>query len=152
MMMDVPAVTGLRVGPSLIPGAGLGVFATRYHPKGSTVAIYYGDVMDADAIADASRPDWDIKYAYSMELAPGVWIDALRHPTCIARYLNDNIDRNKYNVTWVRRPALLIAEVVALRDIEAGEEVYVSYGDEYWTGPHKISPAAGQEDAPTVTA
>ena len=142
--VDAPAVqgsTGLCVLPSLIEGAGYGVFAGRFHAKGSTVAIYYGDVMDAASIADASRLDWDIKYAYSLELAPGVWIDARRLKTCIARYLNDHVDRTKHNVTWVRRPALLIAEVVALRDVHPGEELYISYGDEYWTGPHKISEA-----------
>ena len=49
-----------------------------------------------------------------------------------ARYINDCLDPTRHNVTFVLDPTHDRAAVVTLRDIDVGEELYVSYGQAYW--------------------
>jgi hypothetical protein len=49
-----------------------------------------------------------------------------------ARYINDCLSESGYNVTFVSDCAGECARVVALRNIAAGEELFVSYGSQYW--------------------
>jgi hypothetical protein len=49
-----------------------------------------------------------------------------------ARYINDCLTPSGYNVAFVLDPTHERAAVVTLRNIQAGEELYVSYGQAYW--------------------
>jgi len=49
-----------------------------------------------------------------------------------ARYINDCLETKRYNVKYVLDPKMERAAVVSLRDIKAGEELFVSYGQYYW--------------------
>eukprot|EP00613_Pedinella_sp_CCMP2098_P030818 CAMPEP_0171747594 /NCGR_PEP_ID=MMETSP0991-20121206/39557_1 /TAXON_ID=483369 /ORGANISM="non described non described, Strain CCMP2098" /LENGTH=125 /DNA_ID=CAMNT_0012347703 /DNA_START=10 /DNA_END=387 /DNA_ORIENTATION=+ len=49
-----------------------------------------------------------------------------------ARYMNDCLSEAGYNVTFVPDCIGEYARVVALRNITAGEEIFVSYGRQYW--------------------
>ena len=64
---------------------------------------------------------------------------------CIARYINDCINPAGINVRFDKMPLATpypCANVVAIRDIEIGEELFVDYGKWYWTGcqikPYRI--------------
>ena len=50
-----------------------------------------------------------------------------------ARYINDCLQSTRYNVTFVLDPQRERAAVVTLRPICSGEELYVSYGQPYWS-------------------
>jgi len=97
-----------------------------------------------------------------MRLGPQVYVDARERLDVLARYINDCRNKLKYNVRFDKQPevrgcvctALCYrchgggdviawplsrlceqqkrALVVALRRIEAGEELYVNYGRFYW--------------------
>jgi hypothetical protein len=62
------------------------------------------------------------------------WLDASSTLDVQARYINDPLLPLAYNVSFVKRPELALSEVVALRDISCGEELYVDYGRDYWRG------------------
>lgn len=49
-----------------------------------------------------------------------------------ARYINDCLDERSYNVAFVMDSIMERAAIVTLRDIKAGEEIFVSYGQAYW--------------------
>ena len=49
-----------------------------------------------------------------------------------ARYINDCLEERSHNVAFVMDPVMERAAIVALRDIKAGEELFVSYGQAYW--------------------
>ena len=49
-----------------------------------------------------------------------------------ARYINDCLREDRYNVKFVWDPSNERAALVTLRDIQSGEELYVSYGRAYW--------------------
>ena len=60
-------------------------------------------------------------------------IDAGPHPEVLARYINDDLsEAPRYNVKFVKLKAQQCALVVALRDIEPGEELFAFYGQGYW--------------------
>ena len=58
------------------------------------------------------------------------------------RYVNDHFDASRLNARLDKDKGRKRARVVALRRIEAGEEVYASYGETYWRA-RGIDPATG---------
>lgn len=61
-------------------------------------------------------------------------MDTRLHLHALARYINDCRNMHCYNVTFLKCPSEGYAQVVATRDISAGEEVYADYGRWYWAG------------------
>ena len=55
----------------------------------------------------------------------------------MARYINDNLDESKLNCKFVKLAKEARADVVALRDVGAGEELYAAYGNVYWKNRKK---------------
>ena len=138
-------LSGLRVGPSWLSTDGArfdGLFTSVARKEGEVVCVYEGTVV---ATRDALKVE---DKSYLMRLGEQCYIDA-RLPfkredelegsekECIARYINDSINPAGYNVVFDKQPNNIPyarALVVALRDIEAGEELFVSYGKTYWAG------------------
>ena len=118
--------------PSRIPNAGLGLFFTptkdsrhRTIRKDCVICHYWGHLhnfMSAQQLED---------HSYLMLLQGQVLCDAGPLSQIKARYINDPINEAYINVVF--RPKDDYCEVVALRDIHQGEELYVSYGKAYWT-------------------
>ncbi|KAL3658126.1 hypothetical protein V7S43_016969 [Phytophthora oleae] len=127
---------GVEVRDSNIPGAGKGLFATKLHPRGSTVCVYSGEVLPNEAA-------WKLKdKAYLMKLGDGVYVDALNCPNVLARYINDCRGHcGGFNVHFQKRPEDGKADVVAMRDIQPGQELYVNYGRLYWLAYNMMHPS-----------
>jgi hypothetical protein len=138
---------GLRVAPSQLVGAGEGLFTKRTWAAKDVVCRYTGDILDGRSAYDAAGSGDHIRTAYLMRLASGVSVDAGPHLGVKARYINDctwppaacpssaatpGAGNARVNVKFVKRPTERCALVVALRDIDEGEEIFVSYGDAYW--------------------
>jgi SET domain-containing protein len=119
--------SGLVVAPTLLPNCTfLGLFAGRRFNKGEVVCKYVGDryrTGEAIRLKDKS---------YLMRLGEQSYVDAQPHVGVYARYMNDCINSNGWNVEFVKLPERGCALVVALRDIECYEELFVSYGKRYW--------------------
>ena len=120
----------------------LGLFTRVSRAAGEVVCVYEGTVIrTAEALKIEDK-------SYLMRVGEQCYIDA-RLPykreddpigserECIARYINDSINPAGYNVRFDKQPNNLPyarALVVALRDIEPGEELFVSYGKKFWQG------------------
>jgi hypothetical protein len=105
-----------------------GLFAGVSFKKNDVVCIYAGSILhtqDAIRLQDKS---------YLMRLGEQQYIDAKNHPDIMARFMNDCIVREGYNVTFDKRLDMHCAQVIALRDIDPGEELFVDYGKWYWAG------------------
>eukprot|EP00466_Bigelowiella_natans_P010187 jgi/Bigna1/91178/estExt_fgenesh1_pg.C_910080 len=147
MSTPIPSTSvKLKVAPSLIPGAGKGLFAIAPFRKGSEICRYTGTVLSLADLLLKRVTNTD----YVMGLSLRVHIDAQGHPEVLARYINDIADTKKRNATFVKIPKEKMAKVVALRDIRPGEEIYASYGEGYWRKrggfPSEISRAAEQKN------
>uniref|UniRef100_M4C385 SET domain-containing protein n=1 Tax=Hyaloperonospora arabidopsidis (strain Emoy2) TaxID=559515 RepID=M4C385_HYAAE len=128
---------GLEVRESNIPRAGKGLFATKRHLKGSVICEYTGVVLHSQEAA------WKLKdKSYLMKLGDGKYVDTLHCPHVLARYINDCRGRfGGFNVHFDKRPDDNKANVVAMRDIEPGEELYVNYGRLYWLAYNMMHPS-----------
>ena len=71
------------------------------------------------------------------------YVDACVAFDCPGRYVNDTFDGRR-NARFVRASGR--AQVVAIKPISAGQEIFASYGDQYWesrgVNPHTGEPAA----------
>ena len=117
----------VKIKPSRIPQAGNGLFSNRRFQKGELVCEYTGKVL---TLLQAIRtPD----KTYMMGgFGLNVHLDAQECPESMGRYINDPRNPELLNVEFVKLRDARKALVVATRDIEVDEELYVSYGEGYW--------------------
>lgn len=117
---------------SNIPNAGKGLFIKRDAKKGERIVEYIGEII-TEAELDR-RAEKDI-YGYAFYISKRKCIDAYYLPEELARYANDakgltrvkGLKNNCSYEIWKNR-----GWIKAERNIKAGEEIFVSYGDEYW--------------------
>jgi len=115
----------------------LGLFTMSKFALGQLVCVYRGkELRTAEALRLQDK-------SYLMRLGEQCYVDARETPEILARYINDCINPAGYNVKFEKDAFNKCAQVVALRDIEAGEELFVDYGKWYWKGaaviPTRIS-------------
>lgn len=126
----------LVVKKSRLPNAGKGLFTKRDIPKGTRVVEYKGriqpwrDVKDEDGIN-----------GYLMYINRNVVINGLNALKTLARYANDA--GGLVRVKGIRNNSEFVSEgkrcfIEATRNIKAGEEIFASYGREYWTLIRKL--------------
>lgn len=132
----------LVVQPSTIPGAGLGLFTTEFIKKGSVVIEYKGRITTWKEVKD------DSTNAYIYKITNNHVIDARRTMKALARYANDacglvrikGINNNCVYFNDGKR-----AFIEATRNIEAGSELLVAYGKDYWDVMRKNHKIAAKE-------
>lgn len=127
---------GLRVKKSLIPGAGRGLFSARVFRRNDRIVPYV-----ANDNIHMNRSEIDAKYGnalaeyvfchrnYSM-----CW-DASKTNSGVARFANDprgaKVTANA-KIVKLRNSGNSPPCLIATRKINPGEEIYVSYGSQYW--------------------
>merc|ERR1712096_456232 len=112
---------GLKVGPSTVQGAGLGLFAARPFPRDSLLCVYSG--TSVSLVEAMRRRDAGEHGDYVMGgFGANGRVDAGPHPEVLARYINDDLRAHPlHNVKFVKLKSFRRALVVTLRDVEAGE-------------------------------
>ena len=122
----------LIVKKSKLPKAGKGLFTKRDIKKGERFVEYLGEIVTEKELD--RRAEDDI-YGYAFYISKNRCIDAFYTPDELARYANDANGltkvkglKNNSSYTIYKNRGWIEAE----RDIKAGEEIFVSYGSEYW--------------------
>mmetsp|Transcript_52016 Transcript_52016/g.156109 ORF Transcript_52016/g.156109 Transcript_52016/m.156109 type:complete len:159 (-) Transcript_52016:360-836(-) len=125
--------------PSGIAGAGRGLFFRPRRPESDAhpsrpiirmgeVACYYcghlHDFRSRGTLGDES---------YLMLVHGDLFVDPAPLEHIKARYINDPLNDRYVNCEFVPQPERLRCAVVATRDIAVGEELFVSYGEAYWS-------------------
>lgn len=122
----------LIVKKSQLPNAGKGLFTTSKILKGSKVIEYKGEIIDWKEYEKRVANDED---GYLFFINKKNCIDAFHTPQYKARYANDaeglsvvkGLKNNcKYEV--FNNKCFIVAE----KNINAGEEIFVTYTKEYW--------------------
>ncbi len=115
---------------SKIPGAGKGLFTKKLIEKATRITEYKGRITTWKEVQHGN-----VFNAYVYYVKRGHVIDAMKHKKVLARYINDaaGITRIKgitNNCNFVNENGRVFIE--STKKIEAGEELYVAYGKEYW--------------------
>jgi len=116
--------------PSQIPNAGSGLFTSIDIENGEIIAKFIGEVISNDeANRRAELGDDD----YFMMLPSGDTLDCKR-TDCFAKFANDTEGipsgfKNNSIITIDDEDNVVL---VANRDIQSGEEIFVGYGKKYW--------------------
>lgn len=118
---------GLRIKTSDVPGAGLGLFATRQIRHRGHVVEYEGEDMTRKAV-DARYPGPAL-YVYCKNNVQ--CRDARMTTSGPARFANDGIIRRRNNARMVPGTYNLRAK----KSIAAGKEILWDYGPTYWQRP-----------------
>lgn len=114
------------------PGRGKGVFAKSRIKKGETIGYYTGEIIrDWHSNREPYRSS-----RYLMWVCKDHWINAVGPQSNYTRYINHSETPNAELIVSTRWKT---ARIVSLRTIRPGEEIFYSYGDEYW-GPLEIDP------------
>lgn len=126
----------LFVKKSNLPGAGKGLFTKKKIEKGTRIVEYKGKMQTWKEVAHE-----DGHNGYLMLINRNTVINALPTQSALARYANDANGLAK--VKGLRNNCEYVSEgrkcfIEALRNINAGEELLVGYGKEFWALQRKI--------------
>jgi SET domain-containing protein len=114
----------LIIKQSSIQNAGLGVFTNEFIPKGQIIDEYFGELLELDYSPSK----------YYFEIKDGLGIDAFNYPRCFMAMINDAYETvNQNNCDFTIDTTNNQVFVLSIRDIHQNEELFISYGDYYWT-------------------
>ncbi len=119
---------------SMLPNAGKGLFTDSEIKKGEIIIEYIGTIRTW-AECNKRVEINDIMGSYIFYINAKYCIDAYDTTEELARYANDAAGYTK--VAKLKNNSLYEVKqkrvfIVAARKIKAGEEVFVSYGKDYW--------------------
>jgi hypothetical protein len=112
----------LRIGKSTIENAGLGVFTLEKIPSNTHIGNYEG------------KKSTKKTGIYLFELSNKINIDANDYPRCYIAMINDVYkSENKINCEFLIDVKKKLIEIWSIVDIDVGVELFVSYGNDYWS-------------------
>lgn len=120
----------LVVKESTLSGAGKGLFTKIFIPKGTRVVEYKGRVTTWKEV------EHEHDNAYLFTVHENHVIDASRSYKALARYANDA--RGFTRIKGITNNSIYFRDeddrvyLESKRDIPAGSEIFVSYGNDYW--------------------
>lgn len=120
LFMSTPAAL-FEVRPSAIHG--LGLYAARALPADTCLGTYGGRRLST---AEVEAEDWDSALTYLFELSDGTVIDGAQDGNEL-RHLNHSCAPNCEAVERWDDSGLLQLDIVVLRDIAEGEELFIDY-------------------------
>jgi hypothetical protein len=147
------------IGPSVrirdVPVKGKGAFTTRRVEKAAFLGYYHGEYLSSDDVFErypilakadppATRTESlaaGVSYLFALDFDGELYVDAKNlWLSNWVRYVNHS-ERRQNAIAYIddADPARPMIYLEATRDIEAGEEILVDYGEEYWEGvPFKV--------------
>ena len=118
----------VTIGEGTIPGAWRGLFGVWRLGVGATICEYRGIRVDPEVV---QKEGYEGKYVFEVRMkGVRVCIDAKEELSCYGRYINDPLDESLLNAKAVVRGGRLM--IVATEEIRPGDEIFLSYGSEYW--------------------
>jgi uncharacterized protein len=117
---------------SQLPKAGKGLYTTKKIRKGTRIIEYRGEIITWKEYEKRVREDKD---GYLFYVNKKRCIDAYSTPQYKARYANDAAGLSRVKGLQNNSTYQIFGNkcyIVAERDIEAGEEIFVDYTSEYW--------------------
>lgn len=129
--IDAPEDDYLYADPSQILGAGLGLYTAIKIFKDEIIAVFDGELLTIQEIENRKKEN---RNAYFIDLVSGGVLDSM-NTECFAKYANDangSIKSNFKNNAFITLNEKDKPCIVATRAIKPGEEIFCSYGENYW--------------------
>jgi SET domain-containing protein len=129
--IDAPESDYLYINPSQIVNSGYGLYTAIDIYKGEIIALFKGKILSNSAAIKRAKEGND---RYFINLLNGRIMDSM-HAKCFAKFANDAnglIKSNFKNNTVITLDDHDRVCLQALRDINAGEELFCNYGKRYW--------------------
>jgi hypothetical protein len=131
-IFQTPFEETLVVAQSQIPAAGSGLFyrpsaANRAIPSGEILCYYYGHIhnyQSARKLKDKS---------YLMLVSGTLFVDPRTCMHIKARFINDPLNDNLVNCEYLPDSFNFRCAVVSTKEIHPNSELFVRYGDLYWS-------------------
>ncbi len=121
----------LYIAGSQIPGAGNGLYTAIPIWKHEIISLFKGKLLSQDEADQRAKAGHN---QYFINMPDGTIMDSM-HVKCFARYANDAEGPVKTG-SGINSAITLDDDnhvcLVAIRDINAGEEIFCSYGKRYW--------------------
>jgi hypothetical protein len=126
----------LYITKSGLQEAGLGVYTEDFIPENTIIGEYTGEIIESYNI-ETNDYYYELVEPDEANGVTGIGIDSSKLPRCYMAMINDAQFSKKYSNNTVFEGDLENKKVyvVSLRDIEPGEELFVSYGEGYWATP-----------------
>jgi SET domain-containing protein len=118
----------LDIKPSNIKNSGNGLFSLQNIPNETMIGYYIGDILSGNnKVTD-----------YSFQISKKYFIDANEFPRCYIAMINDAKNSQFVNNCEFRIIEKKIKKnnkicLYSIKDIKRCDELFASYGDEYWT-------------------
>jgi hypothetical protein len=121
--------SSLIIRPSSKPRAGLGLYTSKDIRMSSHTYIgqYRGDIFYNELDMSNIQKDYAV---HNDSIYISAWNEDRMKPCCKAAYINDPLNEDECNVEcyWIGN----LCYIRPIRDIEAGEELFMAYGFAYW--------------------
>jgi hypothetical protein len=126
----------LYITHSQLPDSGLGVYTDDFIPENTIIGEYKGKLVKSHNL-ETNDYFYELVEANEGSGVMGVGIDASQLPRCYMAMINDAQFSKTYsnNCIFEADAEEEKVYVVATRDIEPEEELFVSYGEGYWAQP-----------------
>jgi hypothetical protein len=116
----------LKLDISTIKNAGIGVFALEPIAKNKFIGYYEGDVIFHIHCG-----------SYYMSISDECGINAVCYPRCYMAMINDTYKTDyKYNCEFIinenNSDYNKKVEILSISDININDELFISYGNDYW--------------------
>lgn len=131
LTIDSPEEDYLYTDVSQIENAGMGLYTAIKIYKNEIIAVFHGEIINNSE--RKKRIEKNIHH-YFVVLLNGKTMDSMS-TDCFAKYANDanGTNRSLYeNNSFISLDEKDRPCIVASRTLKAGEEIFCSYGDNYW--------------------
>ena len=119
-----------------MPGAGKGLFTDSDINKGDEIVEYEGEILPWKVVEERAFKGYE---GYAFYISERMSVDAYFTPWAMGRYANDargfgRVEGLRNNSQYVvkRKKGVRKVFIVASRNIKAGSEILVDYGNDYW--------------------
>lgn len=122
----------LYIKESQIPNAGNGLFTAIAIFKDEIICEFKGEILSPQEAKEREKKG---QYKYFVSLLDGSTMDSIK-AKCFAKYANDpnGLIKSKFKInTMITMDDQDAICLVAIRDIDQGEELFCSYGKKYWS-------------------
>lgn len=131
----------LALGQSQLEGVGYGLFTVEPIAQDDFIIEYVGELIthDEGVRREARRGDVfdeasNVSYVFTLLDYEGIWVDAVTYGN-LSRYINHASESDKRGCNITPRILYVNGEYrikfTAMRDIEAGEELFFNYGENF---------------------